>query len=185
MSTSIHHKFDADDTLLGGYIPQPSATEEPTAPTIEQLKAEYFAAKAAQQAADEELSPIIERRDDEIAHITEEILVRYDNEYSAVFDAHKDTASKFKAADEALRAALTAWGEADESNKTFDEHLGCRHTKKYVYDHDIAVAWCLLNAPVLTKTTVDKKVFEAIIPTLQPDFVTVERTVTPVIKEAK
>lgn len=165
-------------------------TIETTAPenapkTIEQLKAEYFAAKAAHQAADEELSPIIERRDDEIAHITDDIIVRYDNEYPDAFNNYRDTAYRFEAANEALRKALTAWGETDEANKTFDEHLGCRHSKKYVYDDAAAVTWAAQNAPVLIKRTVDKKGFEAIIPTLQPDFVTVERTVTPVIKEAK
>lgn len=156
-----------------------------TPETIKELKAAYLAAKAAHQAADEAASPIHERWSSECDEALDVIGSRYRNEFAEIFAQEAETLAAKVAAETTLREALTAWGEQDEKNKTFDEHLQCRHTPKYVYANNDAVEWAERNAPVLIRRTVDKKCFEAMIPSVQPEFVTITRTVTPVIKEAK
>lgn len=93
---------------------------------------------------------------------------------------YTDITTRAGAAEKALREAIIAAYNATNEKK-FGHGLSVRVGTKFVYDEAAAIEWAATNAPICVKRVIDKKAFEAICKTSQPEFVRVEETPVAVI----
>lgn len=128
-----------------------------------------------------ELEAMLQPKRDEVKAKIEALEAQFRAENLELIEAGEQLQASMVEAETALREGLIVWHEST-GDKTFDKELSVRVNTKLKYDEDRAVEWATHNAPVLIKQTVDKKAFESMPMTPDLDFVTVERTVTAVVK---
>lgn len=110
----------------------------------------------------------------------EEIRDKWAETNSELLDEYADITTRAGAAEKALREAIIAAYNATNEKK-FGHGLSVRVGTKFVYDEAAAIEWAATNAPICVKRVIDKKAFEAICKTSQPEFVRVEETPVAVI----
>ncbi len=128
-----------------------------------------------------EMEAILQPKRDELKAKIEALEAQFRAENAELLEVGEQLQESITEADTALREGLIGWHKTT-GEKTFDKELSVRVNTKLKYDEDKAVEWATFNAPVLINRTVDRKAFEAMPMAADLDFVSVEKTVSAVVK---
>jgi hypothetical protein len=146
--------------------------------TAEQVKRHFLNDKKAAAECAEELKPLRERLEEQIAELKTQF-AEQNADLLGTEKAFEESATGYET--QLREIAIAHFSETGE--KTLDENLSVRVNAKFLYEQDEAVAWAEANAPIMIRKTVDKSAFENFADGL--DFVTKEETVTAVLKGLK
>lgn len=160
--------------------------------SLEIIKNELIAAKASFAELEAELQRRQQVVEQEIAGLQEkfrnenaELILNAQLAAQVVADRNAELRKAIAAEYEVNRAeVVAAGGDPSMASKQLGYGLSVRVVEKLDYPMDRAVGWAKVNAPYMIRETVDAEIFVATMKALgagMPDFVEVERKVTPVV----
>lgn len=146
---------------------------------IEELKQLYIAAK--ENAAD--IDANYDRKFGAVKAQIDALEQEFQTSNAELIDLRTKTRDTLASVESQLRNAMIEWHQAT-GGKTYDDDLGVRVSKSYVYDNKDAVAWAETNAPVMIQKTIDKKTFESLPNIGDLEFVTPNDKITATISKS-
>ncbi len=156
-----------------------------TATTLSKTKADDLKAKFLDETnAAKQYAELLQPYRSDLADAKAALDKAFAEKHAEVLKGEADSQSLADAYEADLRElAVEHFNETGE--KTLDENLGVRVNTKLTYETGKAVAWAETNAPVMIVKTVDKNAFESLPTVSGLDFVTVDTSVSAVIKGLK